>query len=32
MRALRGVIVLVLAIALSVHVLAADFQDGWEAA
>jgi len=32
MRALRGVIVLVLALALSAHVLAADFQAGVEAA
>jgi TPR repeat protein len=31
MRALRGVIVLVLAIALPAPVLAADFQDGWKA-
>ncbi len=31
MRALRGVIVLVLALALPAHVLAADFQAGWTA-
>ena len=31
MKALRGVIVLVLALALSAHVLAADFQAGWKA-
>ncbi len=31
MRALRGVFVLVLALALSAHVLAADFQAGWKA-
>ena len=31
MRALRGVVVLVLALALAAPVLAADFQDGWEA-
>ena len=31
MRALRGVFALVLVLALSAPVLAADFQDGWEA-